>query len=172
LFSIEHLNYKYQLQKFSFEIMYNDAFLQKKLKERVDQNAFRELRLPGNKIDFCSNDYLGIVKRSMVSRLLSGSQLSMAENEYKTGSTGSRLLSGNYPLIEEVEEELATFHEADAALIFNSGYDANVGVLASVPQRGDTVIYDQLCHASIRYFIRLSFAMSFYFEKNDLEKLL
>jgi 8-amino-7-oxononanoate synthase len=61
-----------------------------------------------------------------------------------------RLLSGNYPLIEEVEKELAVFHEADTALLFNSGYDANMGVISSIPQRGDTIIYDQLCHASIR----------------------
>jgi len=145
--------------------MYNDAFLYKKIKERLDQNAFRQLRLPDNKIDFCSNDYLGIVKNDLLH------QSSILKREWKTGSTGSRLLAGNYALIEELERELAQFHEADAALIFNSGYDANVGLLSSIPQRGDTIIYDQLCHASIRDGIRLSFAQSFSYAHNDLDNL-
>ena len=61
----------------------------------------------------------------------------------KTGSGGSRLLSGNYDLIEETEKQIAGFHNAEAALIFNSGYDANVGLLSSVPQKDDTILYDQ-----------------------------
>lgn len=145
--------------------MYNDVFLFKKLKERLDQNAFRKLRLTEDKIDFCSNDYLGIVKNDLLR------QSSTLNRAWKTGSTGSRLLSGNYPLIEELEKELAIFHEAGNALIFNSGYDANMGVISSIPQRGDTIIYDQLCHASIRDAIRLSFAQSYSFAHNDTENL-
>ncbi|QEC66072.1 8-amino-7-oxononanoate synthase [Panacibacter ginsenosidivorans] len=145
--------------------MYNDAFLNRKLKERLDQNSFRKLRLPGDKIDFCSNDYLGIVKNDLLR------QSPTMKHNWKNGSTGSRLLSGNYPLIEEVEKELAVFHEADAALLFNSGYDANMGVISSIPQRGDTIIYDQLCHASIRDGIRLSFGQSYSFAHNDLDNL-
>lgn len=145
--------------------MYNDAFLQKKLKERSDINAMRKLRLPKpDSIDFCSNDYLGIVKNNLLSRAL------IAET-YKTGSTGSRLLSGNYNLIEKTEALLASFHKSIAALIFNSGYDANFSVLSCVPERGDTIIYDQLCHASIRDGIRLSFAQSFSFAHNDIDNL-
>jgi 8-amino-7-oxononanoate synthase len=145
--------------------MYNDAFLYKKIKERLDQNSFRQLRLPDSKIDFCSNDYLGIVKNDLLRKS------SISNHKWKTGSTGSRLISGNYLLIEELESDLAKFHEADAALIFNSGYDANVSLLSSIPQRGDTIIYDQLCHASIRDGIRLSFAQSFSFAHNDLDNL-
>lgn len=66
---------------------------------------------------------------------------------------------------------IAMFHNAEAGLIFNSGYDANTGLLSCVPQRGDTIIYDQLCHASIRDGIRLSFAQSFAFRHNDMEDL-
>ncbi|HET9279047.1 MAG TPA: aminotransferase class I/II-fold pyridoxal phosphate-dependent enzyme, partial [Flavitalea sp.] len=87
------------------------------------------------------------------------------------GSTGSRLLAGNYPLIEETERQIASFHEAEAGLIFNSGYDANVGLLSCVPQRGDTILYDYLSHASIRDGIRLSFARSISFEHNNVEDL-
>lgn len=142
--------------------MYRDDFLQKKLDERKREHAFRQLRLPEGKTDFCSNDYLGIVH----DRLLKDPVVEM-----HSGSSGSRLLAGNYPLIEETETELARFHEADAAIVFNSGYDANLGLLSSVPQKGDTILYDQLSHASIRDGIRLSFAQSFAFAHNDMADL-
>lgn len=142
--------------------MYRDDFLQKKLNERKEGHAFRQLRLPGGKTDFCSNDYLGIVH----DRLLKD-----PVTEMHSGSTGSRLLAGNYALIEQTEQQLARFHEAEAALIFNSGYDANLGLLSSVPQKGDTILYDQLSHASIRDGIRLSFAQSFAFAHNDMADL-
>ncbi len=164
--------------------MYNDGFLQKKLGERKAVNAFRSLRLPQDKVDFCSNDYLGIVKNNLLQNyLVSSSQLAPASSpgisvnshlttvNYSSGSAGSRLLAGNYPLIEEAEKLIAAFHQGDAALIFNSGYDANVGVLSCVPQKGDTVIYDALSHASIRDGIRLSFATSFSFKHNDMQDL-
>jgi len=141
----------------------NEDFLEKKLAERRQANALRSLIVTEGKIDFCSNDYLGIVKNRLI------------ENDIKEnlshGSTGSRLLSGNYTLIEETEKFIAVFHDADAGLIFNSGYDANTGLLASVPQKGDAVIYDQLSHASIRDGIRLSFATSFSFFHNDMVDL-
>jgi len=152
---------KYQLQNFSFGTMYNDDFLNKKLDERKQQNAFRSLKLPVDKIDFCSNDYLGMVKNDLLK----------IPAHYKTGSTGSRLLAGNYTLIEEVEKQIALFHQSEAALIFNSGYDANIALLSSIPQRGDTILYDQLSHASIRDGIRLSFAQSFSFVHNDVSDL-
>src|SRR5687767_6184348 len=109
----------------------NDEFLLKKLDERQQQNAFRRLLLPDGKTDFCSNDYLGIVRNQLIEKAL-------GENDhmlFKHGSTGSRLLAGNYALVEETEKMLAAFHEAEAGLIFNSGYDANLGLLSCVPQR-------------------------------------
>lgn len=139
-------------------MMYHDDFLQKKLNERIHNGALRSLRLPEGKADFCSNDYLGIVHNKL---------LKVRDDQAASGSTGSRLLAGNYPLIETAEKEIASFHKAEAALIFNSGYDANVGLLSSVPQKGDTVLYDYLCHASIRDGIRLSFAQSYSFAHND-----
>jgi 8-amino-7-oxononanoate synthase len=141
-----------------------EDFLHKKLDERKDQHAFRQLRLPGNKIDFCSNDYLGIVYNGLIEKNLPSAH-------YKHGSTGSRLLAGNYTLVEETEKEIAAFHEAEAGLIYNSGYDANVGLLSCVPQKGDTIIYDYLIHASLRDGARLSFAQSFSFAHNDLADL-
>jgi len=141
----------------------NDDFLDKKLQERIQANALRSLIATKNKIDFCSNDYLGIVKNKCIEKCLSA--------YLSHGSTGSRLLSGNYKLIEDTEKAIAEFHNAGAGLIFNSGYDANTGLLSCVPQKNDTIIYDKLSHASLRDGIRLSFATSFSFLHNDLEDL-
>jgi 8-amino-7-oxononanoate synthase len=63
------------------------------------------------------------------------------------------------------------FHQSAAALIFNSGYDANLGVLSCVPQKGDTIIYDSLCHASIRDGIRLSMVQPYSYIHNSVEDL-
>ncbi len=165
----------------------NETFLQKKLDERRQQNAFRTLRLPSGKIDFCSNDYLGLGKRSLVighgalerEDALIVNRDSQVQNQQPvtsnlqlaTGSTGSRLLAGNYELIERVEAQIASFHQSEAALIFNSGYDANIGLLSSIAQKGDTILYDFLSHASIRDGIKLSAAQSFAFLHNDIVDL-
>jgi 8-amino-7-oxononanoate synthase len=137
----------------------NEDFLHKKITGRKEQNAYRQLRSGVAGIDFCSNDYLGIVKNNL---------LHASDGQDKSGSTGSRLLTGNDELVEETETLIASFHQAGAALIFNSGYDANTGVLSCVPQRGDTVLYDYLSHASIRDGLRLSLATSFSFIHNDI----
>ncbi len=137
--------------------------LDKKLQDRTVANALRTLKLIESKTDFCSNDYLGIVKNKLIESIIT--------SNLSHGSTGSRLLSGNYQLIEETEKLIANFHHAEAGLIFNSGYDANTGLLSCVPQKNDTIIYDQLSHASLRDGIRLSFATSFSFFHNDLEDL-
>jgi 8-amino-7-oxononanoate synthase len=142
--------------------MYPDDFLERKLALRKENHSLRALQLADGKIDFCSNDYLGVVFHS---RLLSENR-SLA-----SGSTGSRLLSGNYPLIEATEKKIAGFHGAESGLLFNSGYDANLGLLSSVPQKGDTILYDQLSHASIRDGIRLSFARHVSFAHNDMADL-
>lgn len=148
-----------------------EDFLTKKLEERKQQNAFRQLRLPDGKIDFCSNDYLGIVTNRLIDERLYKRKHSGDYPLFKTGSTGSRLLAGNYAMIEETELQIAQFHKAPAGLLFNSGYDANTGLLSCVPQRNDSIIYDYLSHASIRDGIRLSLAQSYAFKHNDLEDL-
>ena len=145
----------------------DDSFLDKKLSQRIQAHALRKLSPASEKVDFCSNDYLGLVKNHLIEKKM---PVGLSH-----GSTGSRLLSGNYALLETTEEKLAEFHHAKAGLIFNSGYDANSGLLASVPQKGDAILYDQLSHASLRDGIRLSFASSYSFLHNnttDLEKKL
>ncbi|MEO8821767.1 MAG: pyridoxal phosphate-dependent aminotransferase family protein [Ginsengibacter sp.] len=142
----------------------DEYFLNKKVNEREQNNSLRFLKKEEeNLVDFCSNDYLGIVKNKLIEKKINAS--------LSHGSTGSRLLSGNYQLIEETEKLIADFHEAEAGLIFNSGYDANTGILSCVPQKSDFIFYDQLSHASLRDGVRLSFATSFSFLHNDIEDL-
>ena len=74
------------------------------------------------------------------------------------GSTGSRLLSGNSAYAEEVERFIAYYHNAEAALVFNSGFTANYGLLSSLPYKGDTIIYDELVHASIQATLKPNWA--------------
>lgn len=128
------------------------------LEKRSENNALRELKRKSDLSDFSSNDYLGFAK------------LNLNSNQ-NIGSGGSRLLSGNSIKHEELEAEIAKFHGHEAALIFNSGYSANVGLLSTIPQRGDVVIYDELIHASIRDGLKMSNARSFSFKHNDIRDL-
>lgn len=89
----------------------------------------------------------------------------------QAGSTGSRLISGNSALFTTTEASIAAFHHAEASLIYNSGYDANLGLLSSVPQKGDLVITDELIHASLIDGVRLSFASHYKFKHNNTEHL-
>ena len=135
--------------------------------KRRHENALRELTVTNNLVDFCSNDYLGFAQNAEIHDYL----LQELPKLRKIGSTGSRLLKGNYSLIEKVENEIANFHQAPAALFFNSGFEANAGLIASVVSRHDTIIYDELCHASLREGIRLSAATAFSFAHNDTAAL-
>jgi len=132
--------------------------LEEQLSKRKIDGNFRELTTY-NGVDFYSNDYLGYAK------IIDDVQ----SNQY--GSTGSRLISGNSSLVEEVEKKIATFFESESALIFNSGYDANIGLLSSVPQKNDVIIYDQYVHASMRDGIRLSLARSYHFSHQSITEL-
>ncbi len=143
-------------------------FLTQLLDERRAQQSFRELRLPGDKVDFCSNDYLGLARNADVRAYI---HTLMTERHPAHGSTGSRLLAGNYEWILSVEQDLANFHQAPAGLLYNSGYDANLGVFSCLGRKGDTIIYDQLIHASIRDGVRLSAAQSFSFLHSDVADL-
>jgi 8-amino-7-oxononanoate synthase len=143
--------------------------LKVKLKSRIQNNALRQLPLGNNLIDFASNDYLGFSKSVVV---FNETHQYLVDNNYtQNGATGSRLLSGNHILYSVSENFIAQFHQAESALIFNSGYDANVGFFSSVPQKGDLILYDELCHASIRDGIQLSYAKAYKFNHNDFEDL-
>ena len=143
--------------------------LLQKLQQREQNNALRKLSLPNDFIDFASNDYLGFAKSETIFHQTH--QLLLDKKILENGATGSRLLSGNHQLYDDAETFIAHFHQAETALIFNSGYDANVGFFSAVPQRNDLIVYDELCHASIRDGIQMSNARSFKFQHNDLVDL-
>lgn len=140
--------------------------LREKLSERLENNALRELTISHLPIDFSSNDYLGFAKDQTIFQ--SAAKLLKERNYTLNGATGSRLLSGNNALYEALESELAIFHDCPAALVFNSGYDANLGLFGSVPQRGDIILYDELIHASIRDGLGMSNAKAYKYKHNDL----
>lgn len=143
--------------------------LAQKLAIRMQHNALRQLPSANQWIDFASNDYLGFSKNETLFKTTHEYlvELGILEN----GATGSRLLSGNHPLYPLTETFVAAFHQAQSALLFNSGYDANVGFFSAVPQKGDFILFDELCHASIRDGIQLSNAKAYKFKHNDFEDL-
>ncbi len=143
--------------------------LQRKLNLRTEQGIYRALKTTQGQIDFCSNDYLGLARSAALQRLVT--QETEQFSDYLLGATGSRLLSGNHPVYELLEAQLAAFHQAEAALLFNSGYVANLGLFSAVPQRSDTIFYDEASHASIKEGIRLSLAKAFSFKHNCLDDL-
>jgi 8-amino-7-oxononanoate synthase len=143
--------------------------LKHKLEQRQQANALRQLGSPNNLIDFSSNDYLGFA----CSEILFDKTHAFLVTEGVTinGATGSRLLSGNHNLYPIVENLLCDFHKSSSALVFNSGYDANLGFFSAVPQRGDVILYDEYSHASIRDGISMSLAKSYKFKHNNLQHL-
>ncbi|MBS1531699.1 MAG: 8-amino-7-oxononanoate synthase [Bacteroidetes bacterium] len=146
-----------------------EEFIRKRLEERKTQGTYRALKPEGRLIDFCSNDYLGFARSKVLKELI---EKELGDKPAAlNGSTGSRLLSGNTTYAEELEQQIAAFHKAEAGLIYNSGYDANVGLFSSLPQKGDTIIMDELAHASIIDGARLSFANRYNFRHNDLKSL-
>lgn len=143
--------------------------LRAKLKERESAGNLRQLTLASGKKDFFSNDYFGLARNQKLAQTIQKryTQFSGKIN----GSTGSRLLSGNHRFVEELEQKLAGIFLTESTLIFNSGYNANLAILSSVPQKGDTILYDELIHSSLKDGSRLSFANRFSFRHNDLEDL-
>jgi 8-amino-7-oxononanoate synthase len=147
-----------------------DDLLTKALHMRESQGALRQLKLvKPSLIDFSSNDYLGLARSAELKKAIAQRYQSLSSS--LNGATGSRLLSGNSAYIEEVEKELAVIFKSEACLIFNSGYTANLAVLSSLAKRGDTILYDELSHASIKDGLRLSQATRFHFHHNDVNDL-
>ena len=140
------------------------------LARRRDAGRLRRLDFnPPGLVDFSSNDYLSLaenadIQTNVLARL--ERRVSVAkrhqtvtqaqEHRRILGSGGSRLLDGNSPLAEGLEKKVAAFHGAPAALLFNSAYDANVGLLSCAPQPGDVVLFDEAIHASVHDGMRLS----------------
>lgn len=128
--------------------------LQDLLDRRRKNSTLRNLTLPNaRQIDFSSNDFLSL---STSPQLKSLYLEEFQKANLPLGSGGSRLLDGNSVYAEQLECDIARFHGAEAGLLFNSGFDANAGFFACVPQPGDVIVYDELVHASVHDGMRLS----------------
>ncbi|MDK4807476.1 MAG: 8-amino-7-oxononanoate synthase [Novosphingobium aromaticivorans] len=120
---------------------------------------------PRTGIDFASNDYLGL---SGAPRLRAALAEALARS-VPTGSGGSRLLRGNDPEHEALEAEAAAFFGCESTLWFGAGYAANVALIATLPQRDDLIIYDELIHASVHEGLRLARAATVMAAHNDAD---
>jgi 8-amino-7-oxononanoate synthase len=139
------------------------------LQKRRDDLSIRTLSIHTDLIDFASNDYLGFARSIALKECVDREYAQYAN--LPEGATGSRLIAGNHAYYEALEAHIAAFHLAEAGLIYNSGYDANLGLFSSVPQPGDWVLFDELVHASIRDGIKMGRANSQAFKHNDLADL-
>ena len=142
-----------------------------KIKKSIEQSnenlTYRELpKYAGNYLDFSSNDYLGLSKNPEV--IEAGIE---ASRMYGSGATGSRLLSGNSDLFENFEKQIAIDKKTDSALIFNSGFQANSGVLECLTDKNTLVIFDMLNHASMYHGIFASGAKLKRFQHLDYTHL-
>lgn len=143
--------------------------LAERLHDRQQSGLLRQLSTADHLVDFCSNDYLGFARSAKLKARIQ--QADLSDNTNRTGATGSRLLAGQTELANQVEQQLADFYQAENALVFNSGYDANIGLMACLPQAGDTLLTDELIHASMIDGARLSYANRQRFRHNDLYDL-
>ena len=129
--------------------------LQATLQRRESHSGRRKLTIaPPGSVDFSSNDFLSLSR----SKALRDEYLVQFEkaSEVPLGSGGSRLLDGNFAYVEDLEKDIARFHNASAGLLFNSGFDANSGMFSCIPQPGDVILYDEFIHASVHEGMRLS----------------
>ncbi|UZK68912.1 8-amino-7-oxononanoate synthase [Sphingomonas sp. S1-29] len=115
-------------------------------------------------VDFASNDYIGLAN----SQRLHAAASDALTRGVPVGSGGSRLLRGNHPEHEALEAEAAAFFGAEAALFLANGFVANMALFATLPQRGDLVVYDALLHASAHDGMRLGRAERVAAAHNDV----
>jgi 8-amino-7-oxononanoate synthase len=143
------------------------------LKKRKHHATIRNLTtFPAHAADFSSNDFLSLATRPELRDAFLHELQSDPATRENLGSGGSRLLDGNSSYAERLEADIATFHGAESGLLCNSGFDANTGLFACLPQRGDVIVYDEFIHASVHDGIRLSRAREHrFFPHNDMRAL-
>jgi 8-amino-7-oxononanoate synthase len=147
--------------------------LEKRLQTLNEASCWRSLSQRTG-VDFCSNDYLGISTdvqfKQRISKLIQDA-LNSKEGSLALGATGSRLLRGQQPIFEKAETFLAEFCGRESALLFATGYQANVGLFSALLKPGDLVFSDEFNHASIIDGIRLSGAQKRIYPHCDLKTL-
>ncbi|MGL5319171.1 MAG: 8-amino-7-oxononanoate synthase [Bacteroidales bacterium] len=121
-------------------------------------------------LNLSSNDYLGLASNLELQEEFY-QQVAAQSNALRLSASSSRLLTGNFSIYEKVEQLLQTLYKREGALIFNSGYHANTGILPALSGSSDLILADKLVHASIIDGMKLSSADSFRFRHNDLTHL-
>lgn len=155
-----------------------DSFFRDEIKNLKEKGLYRELRTIEGEQDssvvmdgrrvlmFSSNNYLGLANHPDLRKASIDAALC-----YGTGSGASRLISGNMEIHRALEKELALFKETERALLFSSGYHANLGVISALAGEGDLILSDELNHASIIDGCRLSRAEVKVYKHTDLNSL-
>ena len=155
-----------------------NSYVNKKLKEISRNKQFRKIhdvqRNPKNQItindknaiSFSCNDYLGLSHHPTLLE-----KANEAARLYGTGAAASRLITGNYPLLEELEEKLAKLKNTQACLVFGSGFLANIGLIPALAGSDDLILVDELAHACLNSGAPLSGANVFRFKHNDCADL-
>lgn len=143
--------------------------MERRLNKLKTQNKFRILPTEKNLVDFSSNDYLGLSQEGSVSKAVNECQSGQFSERF--GATGSRLLNGNSKAILLLEEKIRECHNSPTALLFNSGYDANLGLISCLPKDDSQILYDENVHVSIKDGVKLSGTLSYPFRHNDLNHL-
>lgn len=145
-------------------------FFEEELARSRRRGEFRAIPSPhlSELYDFSSNDYLGLSTDGTLTKAV---LCSLESTGGRCGSTGSRLISGNSSLAEEVERIASRVHQSESALLFQSGYNANLGLISALARENICILYDESVHASTRDGIRLGRAKSYPFRHGDLNHL-
>ncbi|MBT2572364.1 8-amino-7-oxononanoate synthase [Bacillus sp. ISL-51] len=147
-----------------------DSWLSRRLDMTKEAGLYRTLRtrepVLRSQMIWASNDYLGLANDE---RLISSAKTAL--DQFGAGSSGSRLTTGNTVWHEKLERKIADFKQTEAALLFSSGYLANIGVLSTLPEKGDVILSDQFNHASLIDGCRLSKADTIVYRHIDMGDL-
>ncbi|AZA54939.1 aminotransferase class I/II-fold pyridoxal phosphate-dependent enzyme [Chryseobacterium sp. G0201] len=151
----------------------NFHHFQEALEKRREEGTLRILQPKAEGIDFYSNDYLGLARNNELQNLLLENIIT--NPQLLSGSTGSRLISGNSSTVIETENHIAKEHQYPSSLLFSSGYNANLALFSTLPTRHDTIIVDEKIHRSVHDACKMSHAKKLKFKHNspeDLEQVL
>jgi 8-amino-7-oxononanoate synthase len=143
-----------------------ESTLNERMLQRQSQGNWRSFSLINAGIDFASNDYLGFARNPELQKTIISSWNNMPF--LQIGSTGSRLLTGNSSLAEQLEKQIASFHGSEEGILYNCGYLANLGLISAIASKEDACLYDIDIHASTHDGIKLSEAHSLPWRHNDL----
>ncbi|WP_368186306.1 8-amino-7-oxononanoate synthase [Aestuariibius sp. HNIBRBA575] len=136
----------------------------KSMLETLETRHRRRVLAPSQGLDFASNDYLGLTH----SPALKAAAQAALDRDVPLGSGGSRLLRGNHPEHQRLEQEAAAFFDAEACLFMGGGFQANQAIFSTLPAAEDLILHDTLVHASAHEGMRIGRAQTHSFAHNDV----